>query len=380
MFFNGFGAAHAIRVEPRRGFTVLITGFAWPALPIQGDNPLGTPVGPLGHHYHRRASQLRAFAAHHQADFAEPRDAHGQGNRPLSGLPHGHCPVCRMRDERDELCHRHMGSCQPEGVPCRSLQDKAVGLQVPVLFPQAKPVVCPRAGPGHELFRKLPTVEQEDTNRYFGPTRSLQERNAHIALGPNLRVELLKGWVLQHDRINVLREACPFLLLCRDRAVRKGLVDKIFPPRDLFVAPIQTEGAGQAHGAADLRTRDWLVGEGIGGIARVVRAVHIVEQTPHMFAQCLIEDQRRGRLRTAHRLRLLKQILAATVLEAVWEPGGLGEETGQIALVGTLQPTAGHVRQAFVVQDDQPGQVILAMMELAPILKAVSKHVRVGGH
>jgi hypothetical protein len=55
-----------------------------------------------------------------------------------------------------------------------------------------------------------------------------------------------------------------------------------------------------------------------------------------MLAQGVIEDQDRVSLRTASRLRLLKQILKATIIHAVWEPGRLGEEAGQVGFVGAL--------------------------------------------
>src|SRR2546427_8107597 len=71
MFFNGFGATHAILVEPQMGLTVLIKGLNGPALQRQGDDPLGTPVGPIGHQHGIRASQLRVFEAYHQPYFTQ---------------------------------------------------------------------------------------------------------------------------------------------------------------------------------------------------------------------------------------------------------------------------------------------------------------------
>src|SRR5207248_3055135 len=59
-------------------------------------------------------------------------------------------------------------------------------------------------------------------------------------------------------------------------------------------------------------------------------------------------------LRTADCLGLLKQIFKPTVIDAVVEPWRFGEEAGEIGFVGTLEHTAGHVGEAFVVQDDQP--------------------------
>ena len=55
-------------------------------------------------------------------------------------------------------------------------------------------------------------------------------------------------------------------------------------------------------------------------------AVDIVEQTAHVLAQGVIKNQERVRFRTAHGLRLLEQILNATVIDAVLEPWRFGEE------------------------------------------------------
>src|SRR6266571_4719201 len=127
-------------------------------------------------------------------------------------------------------------------------------------------------------------------------------------------------------------------------------------------------------------TGDRIVREGIRGIAMIVMAINIIEQTAHMLAQRIIKDQDRVSFRTADGFRLLEQILDATVIDAVLEPRCFGEEAGEVGFVSTLQHTAGDVGQTFVVQDDQTCQVILEMVKLAPILKEIAKDVRVGGH
>ena len=127
-------------------------------------------------------------------------------------------------------------------------------------------------------------------------------------------------------------------------------------------------------------TGDGIVRERIRVLAMIVMAIDIVEQTPHMLTQGVIEDQERVSLRTADRLGLLEQIREPTVVDTVLEPRRFREEAGQIGFVRTLQHTAGDIGQAFVVQDDQACQVILEMAKLAPILKEIAKDVRVGGH
>src|SRR2546426_9325572 len=115
-------------------------------------------------------------------------------------------------------------------------------------------------------------------------------------------------------------ESGAFLLLRRDGAVGKVFVDKRFPAGDFFIATIHTEIHGNPHGATDIMARDRIVRERIRVVTMVVMTVHIVEETPHMLAQGVIEDQDRVSLRTAHCLRLLEQIHEPTVIDAVLEP------------------------------------------------------------
>src|SRR5713101_4007098 len=127
-------------------------------------------------------------------------------------------------------------------------------------------------------------------------------------------------------------------------------------------------------------TGDRVVCEGIGVIAVIVMAIDIVEETPHVLTQGIIEDQQRVRLRTAYLLGLLKQIRNATVVYTIVKPWRFGEEAGEVRFVSTLEHTAGDVRQAFVVQGNQTCQVILEMVKLAPILKEVPEDIGMRGH
>jgi hypothetical protein len=72
-----------------------------------------------------------------------------------------------------------------------------------------------------------------------------------------------------------------------------------------------------------------------------------------MLAQGIIENQGCVSFWTTNRLHLLEQIRDATVIDVVLEPRRFREEARQVGFVSTLEHTAGDVRQAFVVQDDQ---------------------------
>ena len=175
-------------------------------------------------------------------------------------------------------------------------------------------------------------------------------------------------------------EAGSCCLRLRDRAVGKVLLDKRFPLGALFIASIQPEVHGKTHRTTDIMARDGIMREGIGVVAMVVMAVHIVEETPHMLTQGIIEDQEPVSLRTAYLLGLLEERDEPTVIDAVLEPRRFREEAGEVGFISTLEHTAGDVRQTFVVQDDQTCQVILEMLKLAPILEEVSEDICMSGH
>jgi len=320
------------------------------------------------------------LAAHDAPNFPEPGNAHSERKRPRGFVPHRHGPVCGGWDEWDEVFHRNMGPLQPEGFPRRILEDKAVGLQISVLLQHADPVFVAVAGHGHQLFGKRPTIEQEYTQWYFVPYRGLQQVHAEIDLRTKLRVQLLKVRVFSQDGVDCLVEPRPVFLRGGHGAVGKVCVDKGFPLGEFFIAPIQAEVQRKAPGAADIMTRDRMVGERIRVVAMMIMAIHIGEQTAHRLTQGSIEDQHCVGLRSADRLRLLEQIRDPTVIDVGLEPGRFRAEAGEIGFVRTLEYTAGHIGQAVVIQNDQARQIMLEMVKLAPILAEVPKDVRVSDY
>ena len=106
----------------------------------------------------------------------------------------------------------------------------------------------------------------------------------------------------------------------------------------------------------------------------VVRPSPRVEETAHRLAPGVIEDAERVRL------RLLEQRGAPSGIAPGGEPGRCREEAGQGGFGGALHAPAAAVGQRFVVQDNQACQGMLAMATLAPILKEITKDIRVGGH
>ena len=175
-------------------------------------------------------------------------------------------------------------------------------------------------------------------------------------------------------------EARSCLLLRRDRTIGDVFADKRFPAGELFVAPGYPEVHGKTDRATAIMTRDRVVREGIGGVAMVIVAIHIVKQTADMLAQGVIKDQGRVSLRPMDCLRLLEQRGEPTVIDLVLEPRRVGEEAGEIGFVSAFQHTARSIGEAFVVQDHQTCQGMLEMVKLAPILEEISADTRMSGH
>ncbi len=172
-------------------------------------------------------------------------------------------------------------------------------------------------------------------------------------------------------------EAGAVFLPCWDGTIGDVLPDKRLPLGARFIASISSEGHRKTDGATDIMTGDGIVREGIRGIAMVIMAINIREQTAHMLTQGIIEDEHRVSLRPADCLRLLEQIRDPTLIDLVVEPGRFREKAGEIGFVRTLEYTAGHISQAFVIQDDQACYIVLKVLKLASILAEIPKDGRV---
>ena len=128
------------------------------------------------------AHPSRVLEANHQPDFAEPGETHSQRQGPVRFVPHRHGAVGGGRDEWHQIFHGNMRPLQMDGFACRILEDKAVGLQIPILLQQADPIFFPVTRHGHELFSEIPTVEEEHTKRDCVLNRRFQQGNTHIDL------------------------------------------------------------------------------------------------------------------------------------------------------------------------------------------------------
>jgi hypothetical protein len=72
------------------------------------------------------------------------------------------------------------------------------------------------------------------------------------------------------------------------------------------------------------------VGQRIGAIAVVIVAVYMGKDTPHMFAQRMVDDHERLASATAMGLGLLEHEPDAAVIDRVLPPGSLREKAGEV--------------------------------------------------
>src|SRR4030095_5082057 len=101
-------------IQAQMSFTVLIKGFNWPTLHIQGEDPLRMPVHPIAHQHGIGARQLRVLEADHQPDFSQPGEPDSQGKGPISFVAYRHSPIRCRRNEWYQVFHRNVWPRQPD--------------------------------------------------------------------------------------------------------------------------------------------------------------------------------------------------------------------------------------------------------------------------
>jgi hypothetical protein len=101
-------------------------------------------------------------------------------------------------------------------------------------------------------------------------------------------------------------ETIPRLFLGRDPEIRKVFGPCGFPQGSCFTAAIGLQIPGAEDWVTDREASHRIVGRGIPPIAVVIVAVHVVQETPHMFAQGSVDDEERLTSASAMACRLLE--------------------------------------------------------------------------
>jgi len=189
-----------------------------------------------------------------------------------------------------------------------------------------------------------------------------------------------KLWVLEQHRVDLRMQTIPCLPFGGDLQLWKMRGQRGFPLGQFLIAAIEPQAQRKAHRATDIEAGHRIVGQGIGPVAMVVVPIHVVKETAYMLAQRIIDDDERLAAATAMGFRLVEHEADATVIDGVFPPGRFREKAGEIGFIGTVEDAAGHIGQALVGQDDEPGQIVLKMPKLALVVKHVAEDLRVFGH
>jgi hypothetical protein len=380
MLPNGCSGAPALLVQAQRRCPVLSPRVPGPAWQSQGAAALGPPSAALRHHHDRGAGHLRAFAAPPPPPWAPPGQPPRPGPGPGGGVPHRHGGGRAGRDAGPQRCHGHVWPRPLAGRPPRSLEDNAGGLQGPGLLRQTAPGFVPVARQGPPRCRERPPLPQEDTHGAWGWQGGCPYREAESEVRPTLLVALLPVRRCPPAGGHCLMDAGAVLRRRRAGAGGTGWVATRVPLRARVLAAREPEGHGKTPRPTDIMTRDGMMRAGIGGVARGGMAGPSGDATAHRLTHGIIEDPEPVSLRTADLLGGLEARDAPPVMAAVLEPRRFRAAAGEGGVVRPLEPTAGEVRPAGVGPDDQPGQVILAMLQLAPMRAEVPEDLGMRGH
>jgi len=181
------------------------------------------------------------------------------------------------------------GMCFPSDI----LEHKAVGFQVPVFFKMLIQSFLAAAEEGHEVFGQIPAIEQDHAERQFVCNGGFHQFNRQVNFWwRKLLVQGLKLGVLQQNRVNFLMQPRPFLFpLGISWSGKCGI--RTLPNGSLLHSADTDAGRPEPHRATHVMAGDGIVGERVGVVTMIVMAVNILKQTPHVFAQGIIQQPAR---------------------------------------------------------------------------------------
>jgi hypothetical protein len=348
MFPNGFGTPHAILVKAQLPLAVLVERFRRPPVQIQVDDLGGIPVHPVRHQHDIASCHLFVLKTHHDPDLAQAGDADPQRKAPIGVRSDSDRAIRLRRDQRDEILDRDVGTRQLHRPAVDVSQLKTGGFQPTVLLEQTDPVLAPPSQDLDQVLGQVPGVEHDHAKRHFVPNGLFHQLLRQRNFGLKLLMPFPKVGVFEQHRVYLLMQAIPCLRVGRDRQCRKVLGDSGFPLGQFFIPTIQAQAEGEAHWATDIQAGDGVMGQGIRAIAVVVMPIHVVEEAPHMFAEGIINDDKRLSALTAMGFGLLEHKPEAAAIDRVLAPGGLREKAGEVGVVGAIHDAAGHIGHAFV--------------------------------
>ena len=158
------------------------------------------------------------------------------------------------------------------GIP----QVKARRFQQAVGFEQANLVFPPSRQDLDQALSQVPGIEDHHAKGHFVPDGRFDQLDRQGNFGPELLVPRPQLRVLEQHRVDLRMQAIPCLPCGGDPQLRKLLGHRRFPLGQFLIAAIEAHAEGKAHRATDIKAGAWVMRQGVGAVAMLVMAVHMV--------------------------------------------------------------------------------------------------------
>ena len=109
------------------------------------------------------------------------------------------------------------------------------------------------------------------------PDGRLHQLDRQGNLGVKRRMPGAKLRILEQHGVHLLMETIPRLFVGWHLELRNVFGHRSLPLGSFFIAAIQAQAQGEAHWATDIEAGDRVMGQGIGAVAVVVMAGHMVK-------------------------------------------------------------------------------------------------------
>ena len=250
---------------------------------------------------------------------------------------------------------------------------KAGRFQAAVLCEPAEPILPPSGQAPDHILGQVPGIEHDHAKGCFVPNGLFDPFDGPRHFRLTLFVSPPKRGILEHHRIDLLRQAIPPLRIGRNLEGRKMLGHRGFPLGQFLIAAIQAQAQGEAPRATDVQAGHRMMGQRGGTLAVVVVAGHVVKETADRFTQGIVNHHERLPSSVAMGCRLLEHEPDAAAIDFILTPGRFREKAREVSFVGAVEDAPGDIGHALVGRHDQTAQIVLEMPKLALVVQEVAE-------
>ncbi len=151
VFLKGLGSSHAILIQTKKLFAILIKSLNGPTKQVSGENARGITICAVRHQNDIVALQFGIFKTNHDAYFAEGWNTHSHGKGVVSAFTHSQRAIRSRRDIGYQVLDFDVGSWKGERFSLSIPQAEAVGLDIPIALQDADPVLLMACEQGNEV-------------------------------------------------------------------------------------------------------------------------------------------------------------------------------------------------------------------------------------